>query len=114
MRTGERRQHRRAIDVDRHGEALAEDLSQHVTRDGRAPHATEDHRGHAVQVGEPLGPQACLVRRARMVGERSDDAQHVRGVDLAERRFVVEVDQRPVPGFSASSMSITGIPSRTG
>ena len=47
-------------------------------------------------------------------GQAGDRPQHVRGVEGTQRLDVVQVDHRPPPGFSASSISITGMSSRTG
>ena len=54
-----------------------------------------------------------VVGLAAVPGQVRDGAEHVRRVGRAEGADVVEVDHF-APGFSASSISITGMPSRTG
>jgi hypothetical protein len=49
-----------------------------------------------------------------VLGERRDRAEHVAGIQRRDRRGVVEVDGCGRQGFSASSINITGMSSRTG
>jgi hypothetical protein len=49
-----------------------------------------------------------------VVAERSDRPEHVAGVERRDRRGVVEIHPGGGQGFSASSISITGMSSRTG
>jgi hypothetical protein len=52
-----------------------------------------------------------------VLGEGHEVRQHPTGIASSDGLLVVEVDHRRfffVAGFSASSISITGIPSRTG
>jgi hypothetical protein len=52
-----------------------------------------------------------------MVGELGDQPEHPARIRREHRGGVIEIDHlrfRPVGGFSASSISITGMPSRIG
>ncbi len=62
-----------------------------------------------------LGGASDRVGLAHVRRERRYGAEHARGIRGGERRDVVERAHRFVPpGFSASSISITGMPSRIG
>jgi hypothetical protein len=49
-----------------------------------------------------------------MLGQRRDRTEHVAGIERRDRRGVVEIDGCRGQGFSASSINITGMSSRTG
>ncbi len=91
---------------------------EHVAGHGRAAHPADRDGRDALPEREPTRLEPDPVPLAAPLRELEHGIEHPIGVDAAQRRGVVQVDQRPrfrfAAGFSASSISITGIPSRTG
>ena len=104
------------IHLDRQAEPIAEHRSQHVAGDRRPAHPAVHDAPHVGQIGEGDGAGAVRVTLAAVGSELADHRQHPAGVVFLNGPEVVQVDRHPLvpPGFSASSTSITGIPSRTG
>jgi hypothetical protein len=104
-----------AVHLDRHPQPAAEQGAEEVAADRGAPHPAHHDRGDAVRGRKARGLQPGLVPGADLAGETADEIQHPPRVARAHRADVVEVDHRaPAAGFSASSISITGMSSRTG
>ena len=121
------RELRRAIHLDRNTEAIAEHRPQDVAGDRGSSHAADDHAADVGEVREPTCRRPVRIPLADVRPEGRHRRQHVAGIPATNGPGVVEVDRHflalglgagfapaPPPGFSASSISITGIPSRTG
>jgi hypothetical protein len=122
VRPTELRELRRPNDRDRDAQPGRGHGRQHVPRDGRAPHPADRDRGDAVALGQRVRREPGGIRLAALRGKAGDRVEHPARIGGSKRRPVVEIDHRfflaegfrAVEGFSASSISMTGIPSRTG
>ena len=111
-----RGQDRRSIHLDGDGQPVPEGLSQDVAGHRGPAHAAEHDRSHIVDRGQSGRRPSGRIPRLHVGAEVRHRAQHVAGIERPQRRDVVEIDRRHgvVQGFSASSINITGMSSRTG
>ena len=111
-------QDRRAVHLHGKAEALEEHGPHDVSRDRRAAHPAERHRGDALRGGEAFGQTRGVVRGAAIARHAEHGVEHALRVRQAQCLGIVEVGHRLPPrfsaGFSASSISMTGMSSRTG
>ena len=102
--------------VDGDPQPVAVQRADHVARDAGATHAAQDDRAHAGGVGQRLGGMADRVAAAALVPEPEDGPQDPGWIGRSDGLGIVEIDQGcgQADGFSASSISMTGMSSRTG
>jgi hypothetical protein len=97
-------------DPERNGKPRLHDRLSDIPGRTRAAHTQHGHRLDSGRVGEVLDLRAQLPRVVTVLGKGLDRSEHVQRVELSYNGEIIEIGH----GFWASSMSITGMSSRTG
>src|SRR5207249_2043675 len=105
---------RASMNVHGNAETLPEQGADELAGDGRASHPAACDRRDAVRRWKTLGSRADRIADPEVLPRSRDNPEHAAGIAGGDGAFVVEVDHFVPAGFSASSISITGMSSRTG